>query len=114
MFIVVTGVMVAALAVAFGGALRSSPRAGELDLMAELTQQRMELILAQRRAAGFAAFADPCVPGPGPAACAVPAGYTVSSSIAAGWSDPANYKVVTVAVTSPASSISTSALVANY
>lgn len=113
-FIVVTGVLVAALAVAFGGVLRSAPAAGELDLMAELTQQRMELVLAQRRAAGFAAFVDPCVPGPGPAACTPPAGYTVTSSIAAGWSDPANYKVVTVAVTGATASISTSALVANY
>lgn len=113
-FIVVTGVMVAALAVAFGGTLRSSPQAGVLDRLAELTQQRMELILAQRRAAGFAAFADPCVPGPGPAACTVPAGYTVTSSIAGGWTDPANFKVVTVAVTGGSSTVSTSALVANY
>jgi hypothetical protein len=82
--------------------------------MAELTQQRMELILAQRRAAGFAAFADPCVPGPGPAACTVPAGYTVTSSIAAGFGDPANYKVITVAAAGATSTLSTSALVGNY
>lgn len=113
-FIVVTGVMAAALAVAFGGTLRGSPQAGELDRMAELTQQRMELILAQRRAAGFAAFADPCAPGPGPAACAVPGGYTVTAGIAPGWTDPANFKVVTVSVTGPTTVISTSALVANY
>lgn len=114
-FIVVVGLMMAALAVAFGGPLRTSPRAGELDLMAELTQQRMELILAQRRAAGFAAFADPCVPGPGPAACTAPAGYTVSASIAAGWgATPASYKVVTVSVVGPASSITTSSLVGDY
>lgn len=114
-FIIVVGLMAAALAVSFGGPLRSSPQAGELDRMAELTQQRMELILAQRRAAGFAAFADPCVPGPGPAACTIPAGYTVTSSIATGWGgDPASYKTVTVAVTGSTSSTSTSALVANY
>ena len=114
-FIVVIGLMAAALAVSFAGPLRGSPRAGELDRMAELTQQRMELILAQRRAAGFAAFADPCVPGPGPAACTAPAGYTVTSSIATGWGgDPASYKVITVSVVAPGSSISTSALVGNY
>lgn len=113
-FIVVVGVMAAALAVAFGGTLRGSPQAGELDRMAELIQQRMELILAQRRAAGFAAFADPCVPGPGPAACAAPGGYTVTSGIAPGWTDPANFKVITVSVTGPTSGISASALVANY
>jgi type II secretory pathway pseudopilin PulG len=114
-FIVVIGLMAAALAVSFAGPLRGSPRAGELDLLAELTQQRMELILAQRRAAGFAAFADPCVPGPGPAACTAPAGYTVTSSIATGWGgDPASYKVVTVSAVGPALTASTSALVANY
>ena len=111
-FIVVVGLMAAALAVSFAGPLRGSPKAGELDRMAELTQQRMELILAQRRAAGFAAFTDPC---PGPAACTVPAGYTVTSSIATGWGgDPASYKVVTVAVTGPTLSTSTAALAANY
>lgn len=114
-FIVVVGLMLAALAVAFGGPLRVSGQAGELDLMAELTQQRMELILAQRRAAGFAAFADPCVPGPGPAACTAPAGYTVTAGIASGFgADPTSYKVVTVGVTGPTSTISTAALVANY
>lgn len=114
-FIVVVGLMMAALAVAFGGPLRTSGQAGELDRMAELTQQRMELILAQRRAAGFAAFVDPCVPGPGPAACTIPAGYIVTSSIATGWGgDPASYKVVTVSVTGTSSSTSTMALVGNY
>ena len=113
-FIVVVGLMLAALAVAFGGPLRTSDRAGELDKLAELTQQRMELILAQRRAAGFAGFADPCVPGPGPAACTVPAGYTVTSAIAAGFGDPANYKVVTVSAVGASATLSTLALVGNY
>ena len=115
-FIVVVGLMMAALAVAFGGPLRTSGQAGELDRLAELTQQRLELILAQRRAAGFDAFTDPCVPGPGPAACTIPAGYTVTSSIAAGWGgDPASYKVITVSVTGTSmSATSTVALVGNY
>ncbi len=114
-FIVVVGLMAAALAVSFAGPLRDSPRAGELDRLAELTQLRMELILAQRRAAGFAAFTDPCVPGPGPAECTAPAGYTVTASIATGWGgDPASYKLVTVSAVGPASSTSTAALVGNY
>ena len=113
-FIVVTGLILAALAVAFAAPLRTSPQAGELDRLAELAQQRLELILAQRRAAGFAAFADPCVPGPGPAECGPVAGYTVTSSIAAGWTDPANYKVITVNVTGASLTASASALVANY
>jgi type II secretory pathway pseudopilin PulG len=114
-FIVVLGVLLAGLVAAFSSSLRLSPQAGELDLVAELAQQRMELILAQRRATGFPAFADPCVPGPGPAACVPPAGYTVASSIAAGWGgDPSNFKVVTVDVTGPSTTAGSAALVGNY
>lgn len=113
-FIVVVGVLLAGLMVALASPLRNSPEAGRLDLAAELAQQRMELILAQRRAAGFATFADPCVPGPGPAICTPPTGYTITSSIVAGYGvDPANYKVITVAI-SGAASITATALVGNY
>ena len=54
------------------------------------------------------------MPGPGPAICTPPAGYTVASGIVTGWgADPANYKVVTVVVTGTAA-LTTTALVANY
>ena len=110
-FIVILGVLAAGLAVAFSSPLRNSPEAGRLDLAAELAQQRMELILAQRRATGFAGFTDPC---PGPAICTPPSGYTVSSSIVAGYgADATNYKIVTVSVTGTAA-ITATALVANY
>ena len=110
-FIVVLGVLAAGLVVAFASPLLRSPDAGRLDLAAELAQQRMELILAQRRATGFAAFADPC---PGPSVCTPPTGYTVTSSIVAGYgADPTNYKIITVNV-SGTSAISATALVANY
>lgn len=111
-FIVVAGVLAAGLVVALVAPLRSAPQAGQLDQAAELAQQRMELILGQRRRVnGFAAFADPC---PGPAICTPPAGYAVTSSIVTGWgADPANYKVVTVTVAGPVS-LTTTALVANY
>jgi type II secretory pathway pseudopilin PulG len=110
-FIVVVGVLLAGLVTAFSSSLRSSPLAGELDLVAELAQQRLELILAQRRAAGFTALADPCTPGPGPAACVPPAGYTVASSIAAG---SGATKVITVNVTGPSTSADGAVLVGNY
>jgi type II secretory pathway pseudopilin PulG len=113
-FIVVAGVLVAGLVVAMGSSLRGSSQAGQTDMAAEVAQTRLELILAQRRAVGFATFADPCLPGPGPAACTPPTGYAVTSSIVTGWgSDPTNYKVVTVSVTG-AFSASVSALVSNY
>jgi len=110
-FIVVLAVLLASLAVTFNSSLRLSPPAGQIDVAAELAQQRMELILAQHRAAGYAAMADPC---PGPAVCTPPAGYTVTSSMAAGFAgDPSNYKIVTVDVTGTGTARVT-ALVANY
>ena len=110
-FIVILGVLMAGLVVAFTSPLQNAPAAGRLDQAAELAQGRMELILAQRRATGFAAFADPC---PGPAVCTPPTGYTVTSSIVAGYgADPINYKVITVNV-SGTSAISATALVARY
>lgn len=110
-FIVVLAVLLAALVAAFSSTLRNTPEAGQLDLAAELAQQRMELILAQRRSAGFDAFADPCTPGPGPVECTPPAGYTITSNVGAGFG--AGYKLVTVDVTGPTST-SVVALVGNY
>ena len=110
-FIVVLAVLLGSLAASFNSSLRLSPQAGQIDVAAELAQQRMELILAQHRAAGYAAMADPC---PGPAVCTPPAGYTVTSSMAAGFAgDPSNYKIVTVDVTGTGTARVT-ALVANY
>jgi type II secretory pathway pseudopilin PulG len=91
-FIVVLSVLLAGLATSLRSSLHNAPIASQMDIASELAQQRMELILGQRRAAGFAAFADPC---PGPAACTPPAGYTVTAAIAAG----GNSKTITVNVT---------------
>lgn len=113
-FIVVLGVLMASIVAAMSSSLRNSPQAGGLDAAAELAQQRMELILGQRRAVGFAGFADPCNPGPGPAICTPPAGYAVASTIVSGFgADLTNYKVVSVNVTGTAA-ITATALVANY
>jgi type II secretory pathway pseudopilin PulG len=113
-FIVIVSVLAAGLFSVFANSLRGAPQAGQTDSAAEIAQQRMELILAQRRAVGFAAFVDPCVPGPGPAVCAPPAGYGVSSNIVTGWgADPLNYKVITVTVTGPFT-VAATALAANY
>ena len=73
----------------------------------------MELILAQRRAAGFAAFVDPCTFGTPPAACTPPAGYTVTAAIAPNWSGDTNYRVITVTVGGTMAAAAT-VLVANY
>ena len=109
-FIVVAGVLLAGLLVAITTPLKTSPQAGQIDLATEIAQQRMELILAQRRVSGFAAFTDPC---PGPAVCTPPTGYVVTVGIAGNWLGNTNYKVITVDV-SGTSAVTATALVANY
>lgn len=47
-----------------------------------LAQERMELILANRRAVGFSTLADPCSLTPSAANCVAPTGFTVTSTIA--------------------------------
>lgn len=109
-FIVILAVILAAMVTMFGSSLRNTPTAGKIDLSAELAQRRMELVLAQRRAAGFAGFADPCSPGPGPAECTPPTGYAVSANIAP---SGASFKVVTVTVSGTWAATAT-ALVGDY
>lgn len=110
-FIVLVSIMGVALLASFSVTTRSTPDAGQVTQATQLAQERMELILAQRRAAGFAAFTDPC-PGP-PAACTPPAGYTVTAAIAPNWNGDTNYRVITVTVGGTMAATAT-ALVANY
>ena len=112
-FTVIIAVLAAGLFGALANSMRGAPQAGQTDTAAEIAQLRMELILAQRRAVGFAAFADPCIPGPGPTVCTPPTSYGVSSTIVAGWGGDPNYRVITVTVTGPFT-VTTTALVANY
>lgn len=112
-FIVIVSIMGVALMSAFSTTTRGTPDAGQMTQATQLAQERMELVMAQRRAVAFAAFADPCVPGPGPAACTPPAGYTVTAAIAPNWNGDTNYKQVTVTVTGTSSATAT-AIVANY
>ena len=109
-FTVIVAVLAAGLFGAFANSMRGAPQAGQTDTAAEIAQLRMELILAQRRAVGFAAFADPC---PGPTVCTPPTTYGVSSNIVTGWGGDPNYRVITVTVTGPFT-VTTTALVANY
>lgn len=115
-FIVVAGVLAVGLAAVFSTAMRGAAEPGQLTQATQVAQERMELILAQKRRLGFAAFVapafDPCNVTPGPA-CTPPAGYAVASSLVASWGGDTNYKVVTVTVTGP-SSTTVTAVVANY
>jgi type II secretory pathway pseudopilin PulG len=120
-FIVVVGILGAALFAGFSTALQQGASGTDLSTSAiQLAQERMELILAQKRVLGFTGFTaatfDPCTSSP-PSTQAVctapPAGYTVSAALTDNWGGDTNYKVVNVSVTG-ASQASLTALVANY
>ena len=119
-FIVISGILAVGLAATFSTTMRGAAGSSQLTQATQLAQERMELILARRRAAGFAAMNDPCNPGPGPALCTPPAGYTFTPlpTIAATvWGgDAVNYRLVTVTVvaTAVAQTVTLTALVANY
>jgi type II secretory pathway pseudopilin PulG len=102
-FIVITGVLIAGLGAVFSTTMQGGADPGRLTQATQIAQERMELILGRRRAAGFAAFTDPC---PGSPLCTpAPAGYAVAANIVTGWvGNPGNpnYKVITVTVTETA------------
>lgn len=121
-FIVVAGIMATGLAAVFSSAIRGAAEPGRQTQATQIAQERMELILAQRRRLTFTTFVpanfDPCNPGPGPA-CPPPAGYSFTPvpTLVTGWggdpTNPTNYKVVTVTVVGPETATLT-AVVANY
>ncbi|OGT96774.1 MAG: hypothetical protein A2298_04505 [Gammaproteobacteria bacterium RIFOXYB2_FULL_38_6] len=112
-FVVVLGVVATGLLMSFGASLEASPEIQKNSIAVELAEQRMDLILGQRHGYGFASTADPCTAAPSLPACQVPAGYTVSSSIANNWDGDTDYKVVTVTV-SGSGTAQVQSLVANY
>ena len=123
LFIAIAGILAVALTQAFVQTTKNAPAGGNMTMATQLAQERMELILAQKSAVGFANFTtanfDPCQSG-APAVCTTPpAGYSFSPlpSLTTGWDDGSgvnnNYKVITVTVTGPQSTVLT-AVVANY
>lgn len=118
-FIVVVSIAVSGVLLAFTSTLRAAPSPNQITTATQLAQERMELILAQKRAAGLATFVDPCVPGPGPAICITPTGYAIPNPIINGvWlGNPiTDFKLVTVTVTDSANNqlIQLQTVVANY
>jgi type II secretory pathway pseudopilin PulG len=118
-FIVIAGVVATALVAAFGGSTRGSHYGKELTQATHLAQQRIDVILGQRKRFGYAGFTagnyDPCqlgiAPFPASQACqttVVPAGsYVVSSATssfaanACGAGTGTNCRLIVVTVTSP-------------
>jgi Tfp pilus assembly protein PilV len=132
-FIVITGIVAAALIAGMAAAVRSAPVPRVMHQGLQLAQGRMELILAQRKPLGFSGFTnasfDPCQP-PGGAqeACLAPAVYAATACFYTGagtcgfgaantcQSGDVNYKCVRVRVTgSDGSTLAlVDAMVANY
>ncbi len=111
-FIVIAGVIAAALVQAFGGSGRGAHYGKQLTQATQLAQQRMEVILGQRKRLGHAAFVtspdyDPCQSGAWgtSALCATtttPAGpYTVTSTRSAAGACGTGCVEITVTVRGP-------------
>tara|TARA_B100000508_G_C11455428_1_gene276494 strand:- start:133 stop:513 length:381 start_codon:yes stop_codon:yes gene_type:complete len=112
-FIVILGILVLGLLLAFNVSLEKSVDVEGITRALDLAQGRMDLILGQKKMVGFASFVDPCVASPGLGVCTAPSGYTVTSSIANNWGGDTNFKVVTVTV-SGSGTASLTALVSSY
>ena len=110
-FIVVLGLALSSIFLAFTTALQQSVAVNPQTTANELAQMRMNIILGQRRLQGYNVLApgtntDWCGASP-PAVCTINAGitgYTVTSVIATYTiSGDSNYKIITVTVTGPQS-----------
>ena len=126
-FIVIAGIIAAALAHTFAGAARGTANAAQITLGTQMAKERMELIFAQKRVLGFACFTDdvngrrfdPCsaaaAAGSCPAtaasahpSCTVPANYSISATLDAATCNGGNaaYKCITVTVSGPGGTLS--------
>lgn len=119
-FIVVLALGVTGVFIAFGNVARAN-LAGNIQTEAtQLAQERMELILTQKREKGFGAFTDPCVPGPGPAQCTPPSGYYVvpTPTLNGAWNGQptTDYRIIEVRVLDAQGNVLArlQTLVANY
>ncbi len=116
-FILVMSILSTALFSVFSTALRGPAQVSGTIQAMQLAVERMELVLPQRQALGFATFddpaADPCQMGSAQPACDIPAGFVVTSIVDPDWGGDANYKVITVSVSGTATATLT-ALVADY
>lgn len=102
LFIVIIGVLGAALFSAISNPLTGAGTQERAVFTTQLAQERMEVVLGQKRREGFPG-SDPCDGGASLDTCSVPSGFSVNTTFGA-WSqnsDTDNYRVITVTVTSP-------------
>jgi len=120
-FIVIVSIAVAGVMTAFSASLRGGPTSREITIATQLAQERMELILAQKKVLGFACFTDPrfdpcqaaVAVGVCPATvastlaqCTPPGGYSLTGTPPAlitwpGGGGDTNLQLLTVTVTGP-------------
>ena len=116
-FILVVAIAGVGLMAAYSGLLRAPPISIVNTVATQIAQERMELILARRRAVGFATFTDPCPASP--VCTPLNPGYTVNATISAPTGAPApfntaNHREITVTVTSGPSQVIISTVVGRY
>jgi Tfp pilus assembly protein PilW len=102
-FILIISIVTAALMVSFETVLKNSPAGNRQTIAISLAEERMDLILGQKRLQGFSNFIDPCTLASPPAICTLPAGYSIAMPTIASvtLNGDSNYKVITVAVSGP-------------
>jgi Tfp pilus assembly protein PilE len=110
-FIVIAGVVATAMFQAFSGTMRGSHLGKEMTQATQHAQQRMEVILGQRKRLGYTAFIggdyDPCDPPPLAApwdtnqACISTTGYQVASALSAPDACGTGCSEITISVTGP-------------
>lgn len=105
-FIVIMAIAAVIVLRTFFDAIGRSPSAGQITQATQLAQERMELILAQRRVKGYSAVSDPCFGGTPPAICgnAGARGYTIPQATITTWPVISNinqYSQITVTVNGP-------------
>lgn len=119
-FILVVSLLATSMYLAFFNALKAAPHAAAFSKAADLAQERMELIFAQRRQTTFANFTaanfDPCSSSPPssqPPCTNIPPAYTVSATLQANWNGNTNFKIISVTVNG-GGVFTLQSLVANY
>lgn len=119
-FILILGIIVAGLASIYPISLKGASLNTEYERALHLAQERMELIIGQRKTLGFTNFRatnfDPCsrTPPSTVAICSlIPPGYSVTSSYTNNWGGDTNYRDISVQVTG-AVDVQLQSLFANY
>jgi type II secretory pathway pseudopilin PulG len=125
-FIIVSGILAAALMAALANTLSRAPTAQQITVAGQLAQERMELVFAQRDNLLYSNLIDPCTLLTPAAICTALAGYTVTVAGAvpatpaacpiAVDNNTARCKTVNVTVTGPSGAqlAQLTALITNY